>query len=301
MVGCGFPELRWQLPSPGFETLWFDRMTPLPTKVSLVLSDVDGTLLTDDKVLTPRARAAVQSLRAARIRFAITSGRPPRGLQMLFAPLALDTPVAAFNGGVLVTRDLAVLQQKTLPAPVAIAAIDSLREYGLDPWAYRGNDWFVGDASAPHVAREARTVGFDPMVTEDVASDLTGVVKIVGVSDDHATVLRAESALRQSLGDRAAASRSQPYYLDVTHPDANKGAVVDYFARALEVPAAEIVTIGDGPNDVRMFDAGGYSIAMGNASAAVKAAADAVTDSHLDEGFAKAMETIVGRFRIPER
>jgi hydroxymethylpyrimidine pyrophosphatase-like HAD family hydrolase len=74
-------------------------------KISLVVADVDGTLVTEQKVLTQRARAAVQALHRAGIRFAITSGRPPRSIAMLFDALALETPIAGFNGGLFVRRD----------------------------------------------------------------------------------------------------------------------------------------------------------------------------------------------------
>ena len=70
--------------------------------ISLLIADVDGTLVTEDKVLTERARAAVHRLHEAGVGFAITSGRPPRGMAMLIEPLALDTPIAGFNGGVYV-------------------------------------------------------------------------------------------------------------------------------------------------------------------------------------------------------
>ena len=92
------------------------------------------------------------------------------------------------------------------------------------------------------------------------------------------------------MGKRATAARSQPYYLDVTHPDANKGFVVTYLSRKLGIPEEEIATIGDQPNDVLMFKRSGFSIAMGNASEEVKRQASAVTDSYDNEGFAKAVE-----------
>jgi hydroxymethylpyrimidine pyrophosphatase-like HAD family hydrolase len=79
----------------------------------------------------------------------------------------------------------------------------------------------------------------------------------------------------------------------VTHKDANKGAVVEFLSRHLGVPAAEVATIGDQPNDVLMFKRSGFSIAMGNASDRVKAQASAITDSYDDEGFAKAMERFI--------
>src|SRR3546814_8471138 len=92
------------------------------------------------------------------IRFAITSGRPPRGMAMLVDPLRLDTPIAAFNGGVFVGADLAPIENHTLPPPVARKTVGLLAEHGLDIWVYRGHDWLVRDPRAPHVARGQWTV-----------------------------------------------------------------------------------------------------------------------------------------------
>lgn len=262
-------------------------------KISLVLADVDGTLVTEEKVLTQRAQRAVEALHDAGIRFAITSGRPPRGMAMLFDALKIDTPVAGFNGGLFVERDLTILEEKTVPADVAREAISLVREQGLDAWIYRGNDWLITKLHAPHVAREAWTVKFAPRVVPDIAEDLEEVTKIVGVSDDYGKVERCEAAAQAAFGSRATATRSQPYYLDVTNEKANKGAVVEYLAQHVGVPAEEIATIGDQPNDVLMFERSGFSIAMGNASDQVKARASAVTDSYNDEGFAKAMEHFI--------
>jgi len=262
-------------------------------KISLVLADVDGTLVTEDKVLTERARAAVASLRHAGIRFAITSGRPPLGMAMLFDALALDTPIAGFNGGLFVERDLSILDQKTLPSDVARQVIALIRDHGLDAWVYRGNDWLITAPGAPHVAREAWTVKFEPKVVANFDGDMDQVVKIVGISDDPDRVQSCEADAQAAFGESATAARSQPYYLDVTNKDANKGAVVDYLVRKLGVPASEVATIGDQPNDVLMFKRSGFSIAMGNASNQVKSQAGAVTDSYNDEGFAKAMQRFV--------
>ena len=262
-------------------------------KISLVLADVDGTLVTEEKVLTERAQVAVRSLRAAGIRFAITSGRPPKGMAMLFDALKLDTPIAGFNGGLFVKPDLSIIAQKTLPADVAAKSIELIRGHGLDAWVYRGNDWLITKADAPHVAREAWTVKFEAKVVADVGEKLDQVAKIVGVSDDLDKVKRCEADAQAAFGDRASANRSQPYYLDITHKDANKGAVAEYLSSHLGVPAAEIATIGDQPNDVLMFKKSGFSIAMGNAPDQVKAQASATTESYNDEGFAMAMERFI--------
>ena len=120
-------------------------------------------------------------------------------------------------------------------------------------------------------------------------------VKIVGVSDDHDLVARCEKDAQDALGAKASAVRSQPYYLDITRPAANKGTVVKTLSKLLSVPTSAIATIGDMPNDVLMFRKSGLSIAMGNASPEVQAKADLVTDSYDNEGFAKAIE----RFILP--
>jgi Cof subfamily protein (haloacid dehalogenase superfamily) len=261
-----------------------------PRKISLLLADVDGTLVTHDKILTERARTAVHSLHRAGVRFAITSGRPPKGMAMLIEPLALNTPIAGFNGGLFVHPDLAIIEERELAPEAAKEAVDIILKHGLDAWVYSGNDWLVRDPKAPHVDREAWTVKFQPKVVKDFESALQKAVKIVGISDDLERVKRCESDAQAALGNHATAARSQPYYLDVTHPDANKGFVAAYLSRVLEIPEDEIATIGDQPNDVLMFRRSGFSIAMGNASDEVKAQADAVTDSYDNEGFAKAVE-----------
>ncbi|MBO0754360.1 MAG: Cof-type HAD-IIB family hydrolase [Bradyrhizobiaceae bacterium] len=262
-------------------------------KISLVVADVDGTLVTAEKVLTARAAKAVEALDASNIGFAITSGRPPRGMAMLIEPLNLRTPIAGFNGGIFVQPDMIVLEQHLLAADAARRAQDVILSMGLDVWVYCGNDWFVRDISAPHVAREQWTVKFAPTVVGDFKELLAGAVKIVGVSDDFDLVARCEKATQDALGAAASAARSQPYYLDVTHPAANKGTVVTTLSKVLSVPTAEIATIGDMPNDVLMFRKSGVSIAMGNASTEVQRQANFVTASYNDEGFAKAIENFI--------
>lgn len=260
--------------------------------IGVVLADVDGTLVTQEKVLTDRSVAAVTSLREAGIVFAVTSGRPPRGMSMLIEPLALSTPIAAFNGGVIVRPDMSVIEQKTIPQELVATAIELLVGSGLDVWLYSGSDWLVRDPRAPHVDRETKTVQFPPKVLESF-DGVTDVAKIVGVSDDHDLVAATTEKVRAQCGDRVSAAQSQPYYLDITHPQANKGAVVAYLAAQLGIPAERFATIGDMPNDVLMFARSGLSIAMGNADREVQRAARRVSASNEDEGFAEAMERFV--------
>jgi Cof subfamily protein (haloacid dehalogenase superfamily) len=261
--------------------------------IRMLLADVDGTLVTQDKVLTDRAIAVVKKLKQAGIVFAVTSGRPPRGMSMLIEPLQLSTPIAAFNGGLFARPDMSVIEQRVIPGDVTPAVIELLAAHEMSVWVYRGADWFVLDPRGPHVARESWTVRFDPTPVDSFASVSDGVAKVVGVSDDYDAVQKAVDAVRERMGDDVSASRSQPYYADVTHPDANKGAVVRYLSATYQIPPDEMATIGDMPNDVLMFAHTGLSIAMGNASREVQRAARRVTTSNQDEGFANAVERFI--------
>jgi len=261
--------------------------------IRLMLADVDGTLVTQEKVLTDKAIAAVRSLGEAGVLFAITSGRPPRGMSMLVDPLNLDSPIAAFNGGLLVDRDMNVIEQRVIAEHLVLPITDLMKRFKLTVWIYRGADWYVPDPKGPHVDREAWTVKFEPKIMTSLEGLTDRVAKIVGVSDDHQAVADASSAAQEQFGDHVTAAASQPYYLDVTHPDANKGAVVKFLAKHYKISAEEIATIGDMPNDILMFAHSGLSIAMGNADSQVKRAARRVTDSNENEGFAIAVERFV--------
>jgi hypothetical protein len=154
------------------------------SSIRLVLADVDGTLVTNDKVLTDRAVAAVRKLGEAGILFAVTSGRPPKGMSMLIEPLDITTPIAAFNGGLLVNRDMSVIEQRVLPEELVKPVSELFGSFGLDTWVYQGADWYVPDPKGSHVARESATVKFEPKVMTSLDGLTKDIAKLVGVSDD---------------------------------------------------------------------------------------------------------------------
>jgi Cof subfamily protein (haloacid dehalogenase superfamily) len=260
--------------------------------IRLVVSDIDGTLVDSNKTLTAGAIAAVSTLRDAGIAFALTSSRPPRGLLPFVVPLGIHTPLCGYNGGLISDIVLAPLRDLTIPAEDVHRIVDDLLEHDVSVWVYRGNEWFVTDLNGPHVQREASTVQFEPILVSDFETLTHEIVKIVGVSDHHERVSAATKTVNGRF-PHLSASQSQPYYLDITDENANKGAVIDFLSEALHVPHESIAAIGDGHNDVLMFQRAGLSIAMGQAAAEVIGAADEVTLSNDDDGFAHAIRTFV--------
>ena len=132
--------------------------------ISAVLADIDGTLVTKDKVLTERAIQAVNRLRERGIVFTICSSRSPRGMQRLVEPLRLTMPMAAFNGGAIVLPDLSVLDERTIPDYVVPALVEAIEAHGLDVWIYSATDWYVRSRQSPRVDREASTSQSEPTI-----------------------------------------------------------------------------------------------------------------------------------------
>jgi Cof subfamily protein (haloacid dehalogenase superfamily) len=248
-------------------------------RVSLVVTDVDGTLVTHDKVLTPRAVAAVERLHASGIAFSICSSRPPFGLRMMVEPLRLELPV----------------EQVLIPPDVAKQAVAMFREHGIDCWVFVGNQWLCTNPAGDYVDRETHTVRQPPtIVPEFTDAHFAAVGKIVGPSKDHDYLARLTELMQQALAGRANVARSQPYYCDVIPPGIDKGRLVELLAERLGgVPRDEIMVLGDMDNDLEMFRKAGFGVAMGNASEAVKREADTVTASNDEDGFAVAIERYV--------
>jgi Cof subfamily protein (haloacid dehalogenase superfamily) len=185
------------------------------------------------------------------------------------------------------------ISERLIPQQVAKRALASFQSHGVQTWLFVGRDWLLRDRAAPLVSLEERTVGFRPKQVSDLTDFVGAAAKIVGVSQDYELLARCERELSGDLADSASVVRSQPYYLDITHPLANKGAALLELARLLAVSPSEIAVIGDGRNDIMMFAASGLSIAMGNASVEVKSKATFVTASNEDEGFAKGIKQFV--------
>jgi Cof subfamily protein (haloacid dehalogenase superfamily) len=263
------------------------------TRIALVVSDVDGTLLTKDKTLTERAARAAQRLHEAGIAFTITSSRPTIGMRFLVEPLDITLPVGPFNGSSIVDIDMKPIEQSLIPTAAAERALSVLNQFGVDIWLFTNDAWLTKHPDGPYVPNEKRAIRADPTIISDFAPYVSGACKIVGSSRDFELLVRCESAMHDALGTEATAVRSQDYYLDVTPPGHDKGTFVTALAKRLGVPLDAVATIGDMHNDVAMFKVSGLSIAMGNASNEVKRFANRITTSNEDDGFANAMEQIL--------
>jgi Cof subfamily protein (haloacid dehalogenase superfamily) len=207
--------------------------------------------------------------------------------------LNLDGPFGAFNGGVLFKRDGSVIQRHCIDSSVAEAMVRLIAEAGTTCWVFADDEWLSNSSSEPHNAREVKSANVQPIITHDFSAKLGRADKIVGVSDDHELLVRLEASAKAIAGAQATIARSQPYYLDITAPVANKGDGITFLANAFDVPLDQVAVIGDQANDLAMFARAGLSIAMGQAPDEVKGKAKLVTTANDEDGVAAAISEIL--------
>lgn len=271
--------------------------------IRLVATDLDGTLLRSDGTVSPRAQAALGAATAAGLLVAFVTGRPPRWLDEVIEQTGHAGVAVGANGAVL--YDLArgeVLRQHAIEPDLLAELTGELRavfpdvhfaaESGAGFAAEPGyvHDWAVN----PRRDRLGRPmppplVGPLPQVIAEPAVKL--LAKDRGADADEFWQ-RAEVL----VGDRATITHSSSYgLLEISAPGVTKASGLAELAAMHEVAAAEVVAIGDMPNDVPMLEWAGRSYAVANAHAAVRAAADEVVASNDDDAVAVLIESLLPR------
>jgi Cof subfamily protein (haloacid dehalogenase superfamily) len=259
--------------------------------IALVISDIDGTLITSNHEVTDATRQTAQHLYERGITLSLASSRPPRSIRPLAAALALKSPFAAFNGALVTKADGEVVARNTISPDVIQRIKEIADELQIGVWLYDDTEWYVSGRDA-FVDREEHTSGFSPIM-EGYESHLTEYLPKLTVVGKPELVAIAEERVMGELGDRVSASRSKPRFLDVTAHGIHKGSVVMRLSELLQIPQASIAVIGDGPNDVEMFRQASVAIAMGQAVDSVRAEAKYLTSSNDDEGWSKGIENYV--------
>lgn len=261
--------------------------------VGLVVSDVDGTILNEDKELAPQTVAAARRMAAAGVQLTLLSARPPSGLRPLVDQLGISLAYGAFNGGTIVGPGGALVRSHAIEPAAARRIAATVIGSGAGLWVFAGGLWYASDLDHRLIARERRSSFIDPLPLADIGRDMERADKIVAVCDDWALAERLEQEGAASFAGEAQVSRSQPFYCDYTHPLAEKGRGLVALAELAGVPLDRTASFGDGNNDIAMLRASGVSFAMGQANSAVKAAATFVTASNAEHGVAAGLDFIL--------
>ncbi|RIX99652.1 HAD family hydrolase [Aureimonas flava] len=265
----------------------------LAETIRLVICDIDGTIVRDDKSLSRETVEAVAAAREAGIAVTLISARPASGLGDLVRELGIRGAVGAFNGGTLFEAGGEVIEAHRLDPANAREAVRRLDAAGVPVWVFADGLWLAQGEDPHHGARERKAAAVEPTIVEDLSPWLDRADKVVGVSDDHPLLERMEREIAAALGDGANVVRSQLYFLDVTARVANKGDGARFLAEAHGVHLSQTAAVGDMPNDIPMLERAGLGVAMGQAGEAVRAAAGFVTETNEADGVARFLRRLV--------
>lgn len=262
-------------------------------KIRLVISDVDGTLLEPDGVLSPVAFVAVGRLRQAGIKFSLSSARPRLGMRWLLRTLGVDCTCAALNGAVLFDPMGKSSRELPLNRELARELYSRISKAGVDVWFYTRDAWFVPRLSGPRVRQNTDALRTAPkryLRLEEVAD---AILKVVGASDDPNLVEACANNISREFAGQVCVTTSPPHFVDLTHPSADKGRAAAAIAQAERVSLREVLAIGDSPGDIPMFEKVGTSVAMGQSCGKVRRSASQLTRSNTENGFAWAVEYVL--------
>lgn len=263
----------------------------------LIAMDLDGTLNNDEKRITPRTKQALMRSQEKGIRLVLASARPSPGLFKERDALHLQGYggiLMSYNGGRIVDAATGkVLFETAMELPQAKEILRQLKALPVTPILDDGAQFYVEDPQGFKVAYECKNNAMECTAVEDLAEFLSfAPVKILmSVAPEH--LVAVQSRIARMLPRFLTAVQTAPFYLEIIPASINKGQGLLQICKLLDIPAEETVAFGDAENDIPMLKAAGLGVAMENATAATKAAADRITLSNNCDGIAAVVETFL--------
>ncbi|MDR2499127.1 MAG: Cof-type HAD-IIB family hydrolase [Tannerellaceae bacterium] len=264
-------------------------------KYKLLVLDVDGTLLNDNREITPPTLSSLLLVQQMGVAIVLASGRSTHGLRPLACRLELDKYggfIMSYNGGQIINMQTGELLFERRIDPQSLPYIEGVaKKNGFTILTYHGDTIFATDASDERVREEAARNNMRRVQAENFASTIDfSPCKCMMTSPDIEALAALEKRLKQRLGGSLDVFRSEPYFLEVVPPSVNKADTLGVLMSKLEVVPEQMIAIGNGVCDIGMIQMAGLGVAMGNAGEAVKLCADYTTASNNDDGVARAVE-----------
>lgn len=262
------------------------------SSIKAIAFDMDGTLLTDDKQISPRTRKCFKALKNRGISLVLSTGRSFGALEPYKKDLSLNHPVICYNGARILGDNGDLIKDHLLSDDIARYIIDFAREDGVYIQIYRNGKLYFekrtpeADFYENHVNVKGKIVNFDDF-------DPLGFTKIMYLGDhDYLDGLGAE--IKKHFGKRLSVMFSNPMFLEFMDGGVSKGSALFEVADHLGIGTGNIMAFGDGQNDISLIETAGIGVAMDNATPEVKAAADSIALSNNDDGVAVFLEEFFG-------
>jgi Cof subfamily protein (haloacid dehalogenase superfamily) len=269
----------------------------------LLVLDVDGTLLNDNREITPSTLAALLKVQQMGVQIVLASGRSTHGLRPIAQKLELDRYngyILSYNGGQIFNMQTGELLFERRMNPKDVPYIEKQAEAADFAFlTYHKDAIITNRADDIHVREEAARNNMRIVETKDFASLITfSPCKCMLASDDEEALAAMERRLRKRLSGSQDVFRSETYFLEVVPPQINKADTLGVLMDILSVGPEEVMAVGNGVCDIGMIQMAGLGVAMGNADERVKRCADYTTASNEEDGVARAVEEhIIAKIR----
>ncbi|MCR8996198.1 Cof-type HAD-IIB family hydrolase [Brevibacillus laterosporus] len=262
----------------------------------MIVLDLDDTLLQDDHTISTRTKIALMKAQEAGVKVVLASGRPTYAMTHIAEELELakyGSFILSFNGAKIINwKTKEELFSSTLPVQTVHELYDISKKEQVGILSYDGDD-IVAETVTAYTQKESEITGMNIKEVESFKQAITRPVVKVLMVDDPTKLAIVEKKLQKQLEGQLSVMRSKPFFLEFTEAGVDKGTSLHQLIHRLGIEQAEVIAIGDSYNDLAMINFAGLGVAMGNAPDDIKEIADYVTDTNMNHGVAKVVETFI--------
>ena len=274
--------------------------------MKILFTDLDGTLLDDNKDISAEDMSAVRKMIAAGHKFVMTTGRPLTSVKKLasrYGFLEAGFYLVSFNGGLIYDcESQEAILTRYIPVEEVKAIMDAAHASGMHAHTYSG-DLVVSEYETEQLKTYCRLMQMDYVVVKDIREYYGQFINVVVKPPikvniitpfDHSSLESFRAEMRKTTAGKLFDVFSKPEMLEFSHIKSNKGDAVRFMADFYKVPMADTIAVGDEENDCPMIEAAGVGVAMANASTVVRNVADYVTErDNNHSGIAEVIEKFV--------
>lgn len=259
----------------------------------LVAIDLDGTLLTDELKISPHTVKAIQKAVEVGAIVTIATGRMFSSAKFIALQLGINVPLITYQGALIKdVHEKEVIYERFVSPDIAQKLIEISREKKIHLQLYH-NDILYSAVENEKLITYSETVNVPYVIEPDLVQVAQkGVTKLLFIEEPEILDL-LQGELQTLFGDYAHIAKSKKHYLEVTHPEANKGSALLYLAEKLGIDRTEIIGIGDNYNDLELVATAGLGVAMGNAVKEVQDIANYTTFTNNEEGVLHVIEKFI--------
>ena len=274
--------------------------------MKILFTDLDGTLLDDNKDISAEDMSAIRKMIAAGHKFVMTTGRPLTSVKKLasrYGFLEAGFYLVSFNGGLIYDcESQEAILTRYIPVEEVKAIMDAAHACGMHAHTYSG-DLVVSEYETEQLKTYCRLMQMDYVVVKDIREYYGQFINVVIKPPikvniitpfDHSSLESFRAEMRKTTAGKLFDVFSKPEMLEFSHMKSNKGDAVRFMADFYKVPMADTIAVGDEENDCPMIEAAGVGVAMANASPVVRNVADYVTErDNNHSGIAEVIEKFV--------